>query len=111
MEGGRGGGSPEGLKDPNLAQAAQEVGSGGGSWGRGWGVGLGQLYPISFFKMWYDSFPFFFFLKLIVLREGETEQVGEGQRERERESIPSRLRPASTEPNAGLELTNFEIMA
>ena len=32
------------------------------------------------------------------------------QRERERERIPSRLHTVSTEPNAGLELTNREIM-
>ena len=36
--------------------------------------------------------------------------VGEGQRERERERIPSRLRTVSAEPDAGLELTNREIV-
>ena len=34
----------------------------------------------------------------------------EGQRERERRRIPSRLRTASVEPDVGLELTNREIM-
>ena len=29
-----------------------------------------------------------------------------GERERERERIPSRLHPVSAEPDAGLELTN-----
>lgn len=37
-------------------------------------------------------------------------QAGEGQRERERERIPSRLRTASIEPGSGLELTNCEIL-
>ena len=32
-----------------------------------------------------------------------------GQRERERERIPSRLHAVITEPDAGLELTNHEI--
>ena len=36
-------------------------------------------------------------------------QVGKGQREKERERIPSRLRTASAEPDAGLELMNREI--
>ena len=34
----------------------------------------------------------------------------EGQRERERKRIPSRLCAVSAEPNAGLEPTNHEIM-
>ena len=33
-----------------------------------------------------------------------------GQRERERERIPSMLLAVSAEPDAGLELTNCEIM-
>ena len=36
-------------------------------------------------------------------------QVGEGQRERERERIPSRLCTVSTEPDTGLKLMNHEI--
>ena len=36
--------------------------------------------------------------------------MGEGQRERERERIPNRLCAVSTESNAGLDLTNREIM-
>ena len=37
-------------------------------------------------------------------------QVGEGQRERERERIPSRLYTVSAELDMGLELMNCEIM-
>ena len=39
-------------------------------------------------------------------------RVGKGPRERGREGerIPSRVHTTSTEPNAGLELTNSEIM-
>ena len=50
---------------------------------------------------------------LCILRERERERAsaGEGQRERGREKIPSRLRTVSAEPNAGLQLTNCEIMA
>ena len=54
------------------------------------------------------------FLNLFIDREGEREterendQAGEGHRDRQR--IPSRLHTASTEPNAGLKLTNREIM-
>ena len=40
----------------------------------------------------------------------EKEQVGEGQRARKRERIPSRLLAVSAEPDAGLELMNHEIM-
>ena len=38
------------------------------------------------------------------------ERAGEGQRGRGRKRIPSRLHAASTEPDAGFELTNHEIM-
>ena len=46
------------------------------------------------------------------MRERGREQAGEGQREREREGdrIPSRFFTVSTEPNAGLEPMNQEIM-
>ena len=37
-------------------------------------------------------------------------RAGEGQRERGREKIPSRLYAVSTEPKAGLDLRNCEIM-
>ena len=40
----------------------------------------------------------------------EREQVGEEQRERERERISSRHCSVSAEPNTGLEVTNCEIM-
>ena len=36
--------------------------------------------------------------------------AGEGQRERERERIQSRLHTVSMEPDAGLKLTKHEIM-
>ena len=36
--------------------------------------------------------------------------MGEGQRERGREGIPSRLHAVSTEPNSELELMNREIV-
>ena len=48
------------------------------------------------------------FLKFI-LRERERGRVRE--RERRREAIPSRLHTPSMETDAGLELTNHEIMA
>ena len=35
---------------------------------------------------------------------------GEGQREREREKIPSRLCTLTAQPDAGLELMNWGIM-
>ena len=37
-------------------------------------------------------------------------RTGEGQREREREKIPSRLCTASAEPDAGLEPVNCKTM-
>ena len=40
----------------------------------------------------------------------ERMQVGEEQRERERERIPSSLYTVIVEPRVGLELTNCEIM-
>ena len=47
---------------------------------------------------------FFFLFKFIYLFLREREQAGEGQRER----IPSRLCTVSTEPNMGLEPTNWD---
>ena len=49
-----------------------------------------------------------FFLSLFILRERDRER--KGQRERGGERIPSRLHTVSTEPKAGLELMNHEIM-
>ena len=45
-------------------------------------------------------------------REKERERASGGGTEREREGkrIPSRLHTVSTKPDAGLELTNHEIM-
>ena len=43
-------------------------------------------------------------------RETASTQAREGQRERERERVPSRLHVVSTEPDIGLDLTNQEIM-
>ena len=54
---------------------------------------------------------FFFFYIYSFLRDRDRAQVGEGQREGDTESeAGSRLRAVSTEPHAGLELTNCEIM-
>ena len=50
----------------------------------------------------------FFFLLSVIYFERERKRAGEGQRARETERIPSRLRTISTEPNMGLELTNHE---
>ena len=45
-------------------------------------------------------------------RDKKYERRGRAEREREgRERIPSRLLTVSTEPNAGLDLMNHEIMA
>ena len=53
----------------------------------------------------------YFFLMFIFEREREIERVGKDrERGRERKRIPSRLSVDSREPNAGLELTNHEIM-
>ena len=42
--------------------------------------------------------------------EKRAERVREGQRERERERLPSSLRTVSAEPGAGLKLMNREVM-
>ena len=44
------------------------------------------------------------------MRETKTAQVREGQRKRGRKRIPNRLCTASTEPDAGLEPVNRDIM-
>ena len=67
-----------------------------------------QGIPLTFF-----SFPLMFIYFWEREHAGEErERAGEGRREREkeRERIPSRLHVVSTEPNAGLEHTNYEIM-
>ena len=50
----------------------------------------------------------------VFLRERKRERVrvsrGEAERERGGQRIPGRLRADSTEPDAGLELTNCEIV-
>ena len=52
----------------------------------------------------FTSLPTSFFLSLFIyLRETETVQVGEGQRESKRGRIPSRVCTVSAEPDAGLE--------
>ena len=50
---------------------------------------------------------FLFEFIYLFLREST---VGEGQRKRRRERIPSRLCTASAKPNSGLKPTNYEIM-
>ena len=62
-----------------------------------------------FISVWF----IYFFSLIYLLSEREKESRGraergrERERERERERIPSRL---CTEPDAGLELTNCEVM-
>ena len=58
-----------------------------------------RLFPSQNASMFY-----FIFLSLVIYPEG----VRGGKREGDR--IPSRLRAVNTEPNAGLKLTNHEIM-
>ena len=48
-----------------------------------------------------------FFLSLF---EREKAHAGKGQKERERKRVPSRFHTVSTEPSAGLELMNHDIM-
>ena len=50
------------------------------------------------------------FICLFIYFEREKERGRGRERERERERMPSRLHAVSTEPSAGLELTNCEIM-
>ena len=54
----------------------------------------------------------FFNVYLFILRERERERerAEEGQRQREGERIPSKLHAVSAEPDAGLKLTNREIV-
>ena len=57
----------------------------------------------------------FFFFKFIYSfkereKERERERVGEGQIERRKERIPSRLHTVSEEPDARLELVSCDIM-
>ena len=59
------------------------------------------------------AFDILFFLMFIFDRERDRAWVGKGQREREGDTeseTGSRLRAVSTEPDAGLELTDREIM-
>ena len=51
------------------------------------------------------SFFFFLSLSLFILRETDMVRAREGQRERGRERIPSRLCAARAEPNMGLKST------
>ena len=55
-------------------------------------------------------FCFLFKVFLLILRERACAQAEEGQRERERDRIPTRLLIVSTEPDAGLDLRNREII-
>ena len=43
-------------------------------------------------------------------KEGERKPVGEWEKGRRRERVPSRLHTVSVEPDMGLKLTNCEIM-
>ena len=53
---------------------------------------------------------FFLSLFLFILRKIQIVSWGGGGAEREGDRIPSGLRTVRTEPNAGLELMNHEIM-
>ena len=55
-----------------------------------------------------DSFPNLIFQSLFIYFEREKER--KGQREDERERIPSRLHTVNTKPDTGLEPTNSKIM-
>ena len=62
---------------------------------------------------WFFFFVFFNVYLLLREREREREGGSKGGAEREGDTEPeagSRLRAVSTEPNAGLEPTNYEIM-
>ena len=48
---------------------------------------------------------------MFIYFERESEHELGRDREKERQRIPSRLHSASAEPDAGLKLTNHEIMA
>ena len=48
-------------------------------------------------------------MRIYLFFETERKRASWGGAERERETIPSRLWAVSTEPNAGLRLTNLEI--
>ena len=62
-----------------------------------------HLYNVTFFK--------FFFLTFIYFWDRDRAWTGEGQREGDTESeIGSRLWAFSTEPDTGLELTDWEMM-
>ena len=73
-----------------------------------------------YFKCWdmkvdHQNCPFFFSFFWDYLfwereRVSTRTPAGKGQREMERERTPSRVYAVSTEPSAGLELTNHEIM-
>ena len=73
------------------------------------------LYQSVSFLFLEKFFFFSFFNVLLIYFERERESTCAGAstgrgRGRGRERIPSRLRTASTEPDAGLELNNREIM-
>ena len=70
---------------------------------------LGQCWTLNLLSHLGAPICSFSFLSLFIYF-GKRAQIREEQRERERERIPSRLHTVSTEPNAGLELTNREIM-
>ena len=64
----------------------------------------------------YESLPqkercslFCFEIYLFILRDRENRSTGGAERE-ERARIPSRLHTVSTDPSAGLEIRNHEIM-
>ena len=63
--------------------------------------------PLSCFWVWRGFWRFIFIFFKFIYFEGEREQAGKRQTEREKR-IPSRLLAVSTEPNAGLDVANCE---
>ena len=73
-----------------------------------------SLIQVAIFKIGH-RFLFFFLLTLFIYferdRERKKENMNRGGTEKGRERIPTRLCAPSTEPDVGLEPTNYEIMA
>ena len=67
---------------------------------------------IVYFQIYWEGGPYvvFFNVYLLILRRQDRVPAGEGQRERDRERIPSLLHAVSTEPDVRLDLMNHEIM-
>ena len=71
---------------------------------------LPAMYGFGALELWLLQEELNIFLSLFIYLETESVSRGEAETERKRERIPSILHTASTEPDAGLEPTNCEIM-